>query len=126
MDWRKVIGSPFCDLPSGHKHVLTTLARYGDKWGDDIFPSQRQIAIRAGVSTKCANQVMQRADKEGWIIRRFVGVGRGYKRSIYELSIPAGVFDATTFLRKKFWEPPFSHKMVKQDNSFLLVKLLPI
>ena len=125
MEWRKIIGSPFCDLPPGHKHVLTTLARYGDKWGDDIFPSQREIAVRAGVSPKCVNQTVQRAEKEGWINRHFVGGGRGYKRSIYELSIPAGVFDATAFYKKKFWEPPFRYRILKQDNSLVMVELSP-
>ena len=121
MEWRKVIGSPYCDLPSGQKHVLTTMARYGGKWGDDIFPSQREIAIRAGVSPKCVNQVMQRAEKEGWIIRHFLGGGRGYKRSSYVLCIPVGVLDATMSLSRKFWEPPYKYILARNDNKVSLV-----
>ena len=116
MDWRKLIGSPYCDLPSGHKHVLTTMTRYGDKWGDSIFPGQREIALRAGVTPKNVTHVMQRAEKEGWIIRHFVGGGRGYKRTTYELSIPAGIFDATTYLKKKFWDPPYKYILVRHEG----------
>ena len=122
MDWRKLIGSPYCDLRPSQKHVLTTLARYGDKWGDDIFPSQREIALRAGVTPKCVTHAMQRAEKEGWIIRHLVGGGRGYKRSTYELSIPAGIFDATAFLKKKFWDPPYKYILVRHESSVSLTK----
>ena len=125
MEWRKVIGSPFCDLPPGNKHVLTTMARYGDKWGDDIFPSQREIAFRAGVTPKCVNQVMQRAAREGWIIRYFPGGGRGYRRTTYSLSVPTGVFIATMHLKTKFWEPPFEYSLERQDDKVSLVKRLP-
>jgi len=125
MEWRKIIGSPFCDLPPGHKHVLTTMARYGDKWGDDIFPSQREVAFRAGVSLKCVNQVMQRAEKEGWIIRYVFGKGRGYKRTTYELAVPTGVLDATEWLDKKFWEPPFEYTLVRMNSKVSLVKRPP-
>jgi hypothetical protein len=121
MDWRKLIGSPFCDLPPGNKHVLTTMARYGDKWGDDIFPSQREIAFRAGVTPKCVNYVMKKAEREGWIIRQFVGGGRGYRRTTYGLSIPAGVLYATTHLTIKFWEPPYEYTLERQDDKVSLV-----
>ena len=36
---------------------------------NDIFPSQREIAFRAGVTSKCVNASAQLAEKEGWIIR---------------------------------------------------------
>ncbi len=52
MEWRKLIGSPFCNLPSGHKHVLTTLSRWGKKYGEDIFPSQREQAFRVNAGRK--------------------------------------------------------------------------
>lgn len=125
MDWRKIIGSPYCDLRSGQKHVLTTMARYGDKWGDNIYPSQREIATRARVSPKCVNQVMKRAEKEGWIIRHFVGGGRGYKRTTYGLAIPAGVADATALLKKKFWDPPYRYTLARQDGKVFLVERPP-
>ncbi len=111
MEWRKLIGSPFCYLPPGHKHVLTTLARYGDKWGEDIFPSQREIAFRSQVSKTCVNQTMQLAEKQGWIIRLFVNLGGGRQRTIYELAIPLGISDATTILKRRFWQPPYRYEI---------------
>ena len=122
MEWRKIIASPFCDLPSGQKHVLTTLARYGDKWGNDIFPSQREIAFRAGVSQKNVTNAMQRAEKEGWIVRHSDGGRQGYKRHTYELAIPVGVLDAIDLLKSKFWEPPYTHKLVRQSAKVFLVE----
>ena len=123
MAWRKMIGSPFCDLTPTQKHVLTQTARYGDKWGDDIFPSQREIALRAGVSLKCVCECMQRAEREGWLIRYMDNGGRGYKRTTYELSIPFDVDELTMFLKAKFWEPPFKYKIDVVDNNKQLVDL---
>ena len=40
---------------------------------------------------------------------------------MYELSIPIGVLDATTFLKTKFWEPPYEYKMVSLDDEVILV-----
>ncbi len=122
MEWRKIIGSPYCSLPSGHKHILTTMARYGDKWGDSIFPSQRELAFRAGVSTKCVNQVMQNAEAVGWIVRYEIGVRQGYKRHTYELTVPVGVIDFTTFMKRKFWEPPYKYRSVRCNGAMLFEK----
>ena len=122
MEWRKIIGSPFCDLPSGNKHVLTTLARYGDKWGDDIYPSQREVAFRARVTPKCVTHVMQRAEKDGWIVRYTAGVSQGYKRHLYELTVPAGVLDATTGMKRKFWEPPYKYRLARMNGGMFLTE----
>ncbi len=120
MEWRNIISSPFCPLRPSTKHVLTTLARYGDKMCNDIFPSQREIAFRAGVTPKCVNASAQLAEKEGWIIRYEQGGRRGYKRHTYELCIPAGVFDRTTFLKRQFWKPKYKYRIVKRDNEYIL------
>lgn len=121
MDWRKIIGSPFCDLPPGQKHVLTTMSRYGNKYGDNIFPSQREIAHRAGVSQRCVTNTMQRAEDEGWIIRHSENGSRGYKRHTYQLTVPAGLLNAVELmLETKFWEPPYTHKLVKQSAKVFL------
>lgn len=120
MEWRKIICSPFCFFPPGHKHVLTTLARYGDKWGGDIFPSQRSIAFRAGVALPNVNKIMKRAVSEGWITRAETGSHRGYKKHSYELCIPAGVFDLTEGMKAKFWLPPYEYRIVIQDGEMFL------
>ncbi len=120
MEWRKLIGSPFCDLPPGHKHVLTTLARWGKKYGEDIFPSQREQAFRAGVTTKCVNVVLNRAEQSGWIMRYSEFGGRGYRRHTYELSIPAGLADMTVGMKHNFWSPPYLYKLVCRDDELFL------
>jgi len=119
MEWRNIISSPFCPLRPSTKHVLTTLARYGDSMCNDIFPSQRELAFRAGVTTKCVNASMQLAEKDGWIIRHEQGGRRGYKRHTYELCIPAGVFDLTSLMTKQFWRPPYNYRIVKRNNEYI-------
>lgn len=120
MEWRSIIGSPFCPLRPSTKHILTTLARYGDAMCNNIFPSQRELAFRAGVTTKCVCNSMKLAEKEGWIVRYEQGNRRGYKRHTYELCIPAGIFDLTTRMRSQFWKPPYTHWIVKRDNEYVL------
>ncbi len=124
LEWRNIIGSPFCPLRLGPKYVLTTLARYGDAMGNDIFPSQREIAFRAGLTTKTVNKSLIRAEKEGWIIRYEQGSRRGYRRHTYELCIPAGVFDRITHLKKQFWKPPYDYRIVIQNNEYILEERL--
>ena len=123
MDWRKLIGSPYCDLPSGQKHILTVMARYGDKCGDSIYPSQREIAFRAGVSQRTVANAMRRAENEGWIIRHSEFGHQGYKRHSYELAVPEGVLNAVELmLKSRFWEPPYTHKLVRQSAKVFLDK----
>ena len=122
MEWRHIIKSPFCPLRPGTKHVLTTLSLYGDKMCNNIFPSQREVAWRAGVTDKCVCKSMQLAEREGWIVRYEMGNRRGYKRHTYELCIPAGVFDRTTHMKRQFWKPPYKYRIVKLDNELILEK----
>ena len=115
MEWRHIVNSPFCPLRPGCKHILTTLALYGDKMCNDVFPSQREIAWRAGVTAKSVSKSMKLAEKDGWIVRNELGSRRGYKRHTYELCIPAGVFDLTTQLKRQYWKPPYKYRVVKGD-----------
>ena len=118
MEWRLILGSPLCCMPSGHKHVLATLSRYGDKWGDSIFPSQRTLAIRAGVSVKTVNHVLKRAEREGWIIRHEKDRpnGTGYLSHTYNLSSPE-YLDDYLIGKSRAWHPPFTERiLVKGEN----------
>ena len=121
MEWRHLIHSPFCPLTPAQKAVLTSMCLYGKKWGEDIFPSQREIAFRAGVSVTCVNDTMKTAERDGWVIRHMVGTGQGYKRTVYELAIPAGIHDATALLKAKFWQPPYKYELVRNKSGFSLV-----
>ena len=122
IEWRRILGSPFCPLPTGTKWVLTVLSRYGDKYGQNIFPSQRELSYRAVVSLKTVNHALQKAEQDGWIIRRPKDrpYGRGYLSHTYELTVPAFVADYAVG-RHKFWEPPFTEKIVKDNDTVRIV-----
>ncbi len=93
------------------------MCSYGKKRGDDIFPSQRQIAFHSGVSLTYVNETMQQAEKDGWIIRYMMPIGGGQKRTAYQLAIPLGISDATTFLKSRFWLPPFKFILERTRNQ---------
>jgi DNA-binding MarR family transcriptional regulator len=119
MEWRQLIRSPYCDLTPARKLVLNCLADYGKKYGEDIFPSQQEIAFRAQVSTTWVHETVKLAEQQGWIIRLFMQIGGGRKRTIYTLTIPLGVSDATALMKKRFWQPPYKYglKRVKYENA---------
>ena len=123
IEWRRIIGSPFCPLPPVTKWILTVLSRYGDKCGDNIFPSQRELAFRAGVTAKTVNKALQKADKDGWIIRRPMDRpnGKGYKSHCYTLTIPGFVADYAIG-KYKFWEPRFTEKIVKRGDDLVVLR----
>ena len=126
IEWRRIIGSPYCLLPTGTKWVLTILSRYGDKDGQDIFPSQRELAYRANVSVKTVNHALQRAEKEGWIIRTLKDRpnGRGYKSHSYTLTVPGFVADYALG-KHRFWEPKYTEKLVIEDDRVRIVRRGP-
>ena len=124
MEWRKIICSPYCDLPPGQKHVLTTLSMYGDKWGDDIFPGQRTLANRAGVTLKTVNAVLQRAEREGWIIRKEKDrpYGKGYISHCYTLAIPDYLSDHMMG-KSNLLNGPFRERFVVEGRQARLESL---
>jgi len=121
-EWKAIIGSPMCPLSTSEKWVLTILSRYGDKYGDSIFPSQRELAYRADLTPKTVNKALQAAEQDGWIIRRVVDRpnGRGYLSHTYELTVPAFVADYA-FGKGRSWNPPYKEKIVKDDAGRLCV-----
>ncbi len=126
MEWRRIIGSPSCPLPTGTKWVLTVLSRYGDKWGENIYPSQRELAFCAGVAPKTVNKALQRAEHDGWIIRRAKDRpdGRGYMSHAYVLTIPSFVADYAIG-KHKFWQPPYKERLVKDGDDVRVEKRYP-
>ena len=125
IEWRRIIGSPFCVLPIGTKWVLTVLSRYGDNDGLNIYPSQRELAYRAYVSPKTVNHALQLAEKEGWIVRRLVERpnGRGYKNHVYELTVPGYVADYANG-KHRFWEPKYVERFVNNSHRVRIEKRL--
>ena len=110
-------------MPIGTKWVLTVLSRYGDKDGQNIFPSQRELAYRAGVSPKTVNHALQLAEAEGWIIRtpKDRPNGMGYKSHSYTLTVPGFVADYAIG-KHKFWEPKYTEKLVIEDDRVIIVR----
>ena len=79
MEWRQLIRSPYCDLTPTQKLVLICMCDYGKRYGEDIFPSLREIAYRAQVSKTCVHETVVLAEQKGWIIRIFMQLGGGRK-----------------------------------------------
>ena len=123
VEWRRIVGSPFCPLKAGVKWVITVLSRYGDKDGENIFPSQRELAFRAGVAVKTVNHALQRAEAEGWITRRLADRpnGRGYMHHVYQLTVPGYVADYAVG-RHRYWEPKYTERFVKDGDEVRLDK----
>ena len=76
-----------------------------------------QIALHSGVSLTYVNETMQQAEKDGWIIRIMMPLGGSRVRTIYQLAIPLGVNDATTFIKARFWLPPFKFILERTRNQ---------
>ncbi len=126
IEWRRILGSPYCPLRPGVKWVLTVLSRYGDKDGENIYPSQRELAFRAGVTPKTVNKALQLAEKEGWIVRTLKDRphGRGYKSHSYTLAVPGFVADYA-IRRHNFWLPKYTERLVIEDDRVRIVRRGP-
>jgi len=113
-------------LPTGTKWLLTVLSLYGNKDGENIYPSQRELAYRAGVSPKTVNHALQLAAAKGWIIRNLVDRphGRGYKSHSYTLTVPGFVADYAVG-KRRFWEPKYTEKLVIDDDRAKIVRRWP-
>lgn len=110
LEWRRIVGSPYCDLKPTAKHVVVTLSYYGDKWGDNIFPSTRELARRTCISRKTVMKCLRRAMELGWLYYVETCAGprgrQGYKRRYYTLTVPTSI-DALRLEKKQFWQPPW-------------------
>ena len=108
-EWRRIIGSPVCDLTMTQKWVLTVLSYYGTNDGENIFPSQAAVAERAGVTEKTVRNATCVAEKKGWLARHShpSSLGRGYRRYEYELTVPETVANFTWSHGEQFWNPPY-------------------
>ena len=122
-EWRALIASPYCyNLTATQKHIVTVISFYGKKYGEDIFPSQREIAFRAGVSVTYVNKTAIDAASKGWLIREMTPSGGARVSTQYYLAIPVGVHDHTAFLKRRFWLPPYKYELLQENEGLKLVK----
>jgi len=121
-EWRAMLASPYCyNLTATQKHILVAMCWYGKKHGEDIFPSQKEISFRAGSSLTYVNATMQDAERKGWIIRDKISIYGGRARTLYHLTLPLGIFDATAMMKARFWLPPYKYEIEEQNDSVRLV-----
>ena len=71
--------------------MLITLSMDADADGGSCFPSTRRLAERTGISRRHVEKHLRRGEAEGWITRTPIGEGKGWKRTSYDLLIPANV-----------------------------------
>lgn len=77
------------ELKGTTKHVLAFLSFYMDENGCSCFPSQRTLAVGAGLSRPAVDKHLKIGARRGWIeIIEGSGKGQGYKRHSYEAKIP--------------------------------------
>ncbi len=106
LEWRRIVGSPFCALGSTAKHVITVLSYYGDRDGRRIFPGTREVAHRSGTARNTVMKSLTDARADGWLNWRELREGRAYRRRLYSLTVPLRV--ATLRDRNtRFWNPPY-------------------
>ena len=60
---------------------------------------------------------MKLAERQGWIIRLFMQIGGGRKRTIYELAIPLGISDTANCLKRQFWKPKYKYKLERSIHK---------
>ena len=88
MEWRRIVASRHCPLAPAHRWVITCLSYFGNRYGDNIFPSQAAIAERAATCRQTVGEATQRAYEAGFLDRWQKGTGQGYKRYEYTLTLP--------------------------------------
>ncbi len=88
MEWRRIVASRHCPLVPLHRLVVICLSFFGNRYGENIFPSQTSIAERAGTCRKTVLEATQRAYEAGFLDRWEIGTGQGYKRYEYTLTLP--------------------------------------
>ena len=102
LDWRRIVASRHCPLVPVHRFVLTCLSYYGNRYGENIFPSQATIAKRAGTCRKTVVEATEKAYQSGFIDRWQVGTGQGYKHYEYVLTLTSDLATEAT-INPDFW-----------------------
>lgn len=77
--------------PFTRRMLLLALSTYGDERGRDIFPSTREVARATGMTRKRVGEHLRKAAEEGWLQRRSIGQGQGWRRMRYRLTLPDSV-----------------------------------
>jgi len=91
MLWRRIVASRHCPLVPLHRWVVTCLSYFGNRHGDNIFPSHATIAERAGTCRKTVLEATQRAYEARFLDRWKKGTGQDRNPYEYVLTLPANL-----------------------------------
>jgi DNA-binding transcriptional MocR family regulator len=88
LGWTKVIRDGI--FPSYVKLVALTLATYGDKDGDDIFPSQRRLVATTQLGETTVRKALKYLREHGllWRSERGSNIGQRGIADRYRLTLP--------------------------------------
>lgn len=76
------------ELPATTRAILTYLSTRANTDGGSCFPSVATIAADTAFSKRTVCTHLEKAEEAGWIIRRQVGDGKGWRRNTYTLTVP--------------------------------------
>ena len=116
MEWRRVVASRHCPLSPAHRWVVTCLSYFGNRYGENIFPSQTAIVERAGACRKTVLEATRRAYETRFLDRWQLSTGQGYKRYEYALTLPYELATEAT-LNLDFWKELQSRRRTSRVRS---------
>jgi hypothetical protein len=91
MKWRRAIRHPNGPKSPTVRHVLLTIATWGDKDGGSMFPAVETLAVATRRARTTVDRAIKTAMQTGWILRGDRRRGPfGKPRYCYEASVPAG------------------------------------
>jgi len=83
-EWRDAILSEGCRVKPTTKLVLLSLTKYMGNDGSDCYPSTRAIALDTGLSRRCVETHLHKAEASGWLaIEHRRPSGQGWRRYRY-------------------------------------------
>jgi hypothetical protein len=89
--WRRALRHPLGPSKSVVRHVLLTLATWGDKDGGSMYPSIETLSVATRLHRETVRRALEEADRDGWVVRSARGRYKNGQATSYEYgaSVPA-------------------------------------
>ena len=105
-EWFDAVFSELGPSLPHERNLLGVLYAYSSKKNPTtVWPSQDEIAVRAGISVSYVKKIVAKLKRESWIaVREGHGRGQSWRHSIYTFTMPDGVaekLDESRRLRKE-------------------------